>query len=174
MWPELLWWDTVSARNRSRQGDLNLHQKIFLQNIPLTVAQAICAFTTYLNLEVVSGLDRQFKGVIRLFLGFCSTPSVMTFWLHELFAFMIVTAYRPDDSWSPRYHAHIQGMEIEEVVVSASYSFTSVCFVGHLTVLQTSSANFHNSLFNQNSFTCTSSCKGCHKCEHLAEVNEIP
>lgn len=41
-------------------------RKFFLQNIPLTVAQAICAFTTYLNLEVVSGLVRQFKSVIRL------------------------------------------------------------------------------------------------------------
>lgn len=89
---------TQSLPETSREGDLDLHQKIFLQNIPLTVAQAICAFTTYLNLEVVSGLVRQFKGVIRLFLGFCSTPSVMTFWLHELFAFMIVTTYRPDDS----------------------------------------------------------------------------
>lgn len=62
------------------------------------MAQALCAFTAYLNLEVVSGFVRQLTGVIRLFLGLCSTPSVTTFWLHELFAFMIVTAYRPDDS----------------------------------------------------------------------------
>lgn len=34
----------------------------FLQNIPLTVAQALCAFTAYLNLEVVSGLVRQLTG----------------------------------------------------------------------------------------------------------------
>ena len=87
------------CQKQKQTGDLDLHQKIFfLQNILLTVAQAICAYSAYLNLEVVSGLVRQLTGIIRLFLGFCITPSVMTFWLHELFAFMIVTAYRPDDS----------------------------------------------------------------------------
>lgn len=90
---------TQSLPETEADRGLGFASKIFfLQNILLTVAQAICAFSAYLNLEVVSGLVRQLTGIIRLFLGFCITPSVMTFWLHELFAFMIVTAYRPDDS----------------------------------------------------------------------------